>query len=210
MRTWGRFCHGYSIGSPCTSVVGIESRCPSEGVRASDTDYTIHAWPTKNTIMSTELCGRCLDQNSRDFILQQIAELESLEVDNATRIEKDKIRIDLQGIMRDNAKFSNYSQLLLQRDRLEEQIEEINQHIRQLKQETTGIDQDSVREIWRKVGESERKVKEIEERIERLQKEIEIKEKQLENLRQEVEILASENQTTLMLSNQVKMARGLK
>lgn len=156
------------------------------------------------------LCGRCLDKNSRNFILQQIAELESLEVDNATRIEKDQIRIDLQGIMRDNAKFSNYSQLLLQRDRLEEEIEEINQHIRQLKQETTGIDQDSVREIWRKVGESERKVKEIEERIERLQKEIEIKEKQLENLRKEVEILASENQTTLMLSNQVKMARGLK
>ncbi|NCR43065.1 MAG: AAA family ATPase [Microcystis aeruginosa SX13-01] len=156
------------------------------------------------------LCGRCLDKNSRNFILQQIAELESLEVDNATRIEKDQIRIDLQGIMRDNAKFSNYSQLLLQRDRLEEKIEEINQHIRQLKQETTGIDQDSVREIWRKVGESERKVKEIEERIERLQKEIEIKEKQLENLRKEVEILASENQTTLMLSNQVKMARGLK
>ncbi|MCA2686282.1 MAG: AAA family ATPase [Microcystis sp. M038S2] len=156
------------------------------------------------------LCGRCLDKNSRNFILQQIAELESLEVDNATRIEKDQIRIDLQGIMRDNAKFSNYSQLLLQRDRLEEKTEEINQHIRQLKQETTGIDQDSVREIWRKVGESERKVKEIEERIERLQKEIEIKEKQLENLRKEVEILASENQTTLMLSNQVKMARGLK
>jgi DNA sulfur modification protein DndD len=156
------------------------------------------------------LCGRCLDKNSRNFILQQIAELESLEVDNATRIEKDQIRIDLQGIMRDNAKFSNYSQLLLQRDRLEEEIEEINQHIRQLKQETTGIDQDSVREIWRKVDESERKVKVIEERVERLQKEIEIKEKQLENLRKEVEILASENQTTLMLSNQVKMARGLK
>ncbi|NCS37849.1 MAG: AAA family ATPase [Microcystis aeruginosa BS13-10] len=156
------------------------------------------------------LCGRCLDKNSRNFILQQIAELESLEVDNATRIEKDQIRIDLQGIMRDNAKFSNYSQLLLQRDRLEEKTEEINQHIRQLKQETTGIDQDSVREIWRKVDESERKVKVIEERIERLQKEIEIKEKQLENLRKEVEILASENQTTLMLSNQVKMARGLK
>ena len=156
------------------------------------------------------LCGRCLDKNSRDFILQQIAELESLEVDNATRIEKDQIRIDLQGIMRDNAKFSNYSQLLLQRDRLEEKTEEINQHIRQLKQETTGIDQDSVREIWRKVGESGKNVEMIQERIERLQKEIEIKEKQLENLRKEVEILASENQTTLMLSNQVKMARGLK
>jgi len=156
------------------------------------------------------LCGRCLDKNSRDFILQQIAELESLEVDNATRIEKDQIRIDLQGIMRDNAKFSNYSQLLLQRDRLEEEIEEINQHIRQLKQETTGIDQDSVREIWRKVGESGKNVEMIQERIERLQKEIEIKEKQLENLRKEVEILASENQTTWMLSNQVKMARGLK
>ncbi|BAG03006.1 AAA family ATPase [Microcystis aeruginosa] len=156
------------------------------------------------------LCGRCLDKNSRDFILQQIAELESLEVDNATRIEKDQIRIDLQGIMRDNAKFSNYSQLLLQRDRLEEEIEEINQHIRQLKQENTGIDQDSVRQIWRKVGESGKNVEMIQERIERLQKEIEIKEKQLENLRKEVEILASENQTTLMLSNQVKMARGLK
>ncbi|MFM2379886.1 MAG: hypothetical protein RLZZ143_2465 [Cyanobacteriota bacterium] len=140
------------------------------------------------------LCGRCLDKNSRDFILQQIAELESLEVDNATRIEKDEIRINLQGIIRDNAKFSNYSQLLLQRDLLEEEMEEINQHIKQLKQETTGINQDSVRDIWPKVYESERKVKEIEERIERLQKEIEIKEKQLEHLRKEVEILASENQ----------------
>ncbi|MFM7352276.1 MAG: AAA family ATPase, partial [Microcystis aeruginosa] len=64
------------------------------------------------------LCGRCLDQNSRDFIFEKIAELESLELDNATRIEKDQLRIDLQGIMRDNTKFSNYSQLLLQRDLL--------------------------------------------------------------------------------------------
>ncbi len=137
-----------------------------------------------NAILDDEscLCCRCLDKNSRNFILQQIAELESLEVDNATRIEKDKIRIDLQGIMRDNAKFSNYSQLLLQRDRLEEEIEEINQHIKQLKQETTGINQESANEIWRTVGEWERKVKESEERIERLQKEIETKEKKLENL----------------------------
>jgi len=156
------------------------------------------------------LCGRCLDQNSRDFILQQIAELESLEVDNATRIEKDQLRIYLQGIIRDNAKFSNYSQLLLQRDRLEEEIEEINQHIKQLKQETTGTNQESANEIWRKVGESGKNVEMIQEKIERLQKEIEIKEKQLEHLRKEVEILASENKTTLMLSNQVKMARGLK
>ncbi|GCL50975.1 hypothetical protein NIES3804_25480 [Microcystis aeruginosa NIES-3804] len=155
------------------------------------------------------LCGRCLDKNSRDFILQQIAELESLEVDNATRIEKDLIRIDLQGIIRDNAKFSNYSQLLLQRDLLEEEIEEINQHIKQLKQETTGINQ-SANEIWLKVGESGKNVERIQEKIERLQKDIEIKEKQLENLRKEVEILASENKTTLMLSNQVKMAIRLK
>jgi DNA sulfur modification protein DndD len=156
------------------------------------------------------LCGRCLDKNSRDFILQQIAELESLEVDKATIIEKEQIRFHLQGIIRDNAKFSNYSQLLLKRDRLEEEIEEINQHIKQLNKETTGINQDSANEIWRKVGESEQKIKRSEERIERLQKEIETQEKQLENLRKEVEILASENQTTLMLSNQVKMARGLK
>lgn len=156
------------------------------------------------------LCGRCLDKNSRDFILQQIAELESLKIDNTSTIAKDDLRRDLQVIIRDNAKFSNYSQLLLQRDRLEEEIEEINQHIKRLKQETTGINQESANETWRKVGESEQKIKMIQERIERLQKEIEIKEKQLENLRKEVEILASENQTTLMLSNQVKMARGLK
>ncbi|MFM7878669.1 MAG: chromosome segregation protein SMC, partial [Microcystis panniformis] len=156
------------------------------------------------------LCGRCLDKNSRDFILEKIAELESLEVDNVTRIEKDQLRIDLQGIIRDNARFSNYSQLLLQRDHLEEESEEINQHIKQLKQETTGINQESANDIWRKVGESGKNVEMIQENIERLQKEIEIKEKQLENLRKEVEILASENQTTSMLSNQVKMARGLK
>ncbi|TRV45511.1 MAG: chromosome segregation protein SMC [Microcystis panniformis Mp_MB_F_20051200_S9] len=156
------------------------------------------------------LCGRCLDKNSRDFIFQQIAELELLNVDNYTSIEKDNLRIDLQGIIRDNAKFSNYSQLLLKRDHLEEEIEEINQHIKQLNKETTGINQESANDIWRKVGESGKKVEMIQEKIERLQKEIEIKEKELENLRREVEILARENQTTLMLSNQVKMARGLK
>lgn len=156
------------------------------------------------------LCGRCLDQNARDFILEQISELELLEMDNASTIAKDDLRRDLQVIMRDNAKFSNYSQLLLQRDRLEEEIEEINQQIKLLKQETTGINQESANETWRKVGESGKNIEMIQERIERLQREIETKEKQLENLRKEVEILASENQTTLMLSNQVKMARGLK
>jgi DNA sulfur modification protein DndD len=158
----------------------------------------------------TCLCGRCLDQNSRDFILQQIAELELSEVSNAAKTEKDNLRIDLQGIIRDNAKFSSYSQLLLQRDRLEDEIEEINQHIKLLKQDTKDINQDSVSKIWRKVGESEQKTKMVQERIEQLQRDIEKQEKQLENLRKEVEVLASENQTTAMLSNQVKMARGLK
>jgi WD40 repeat protein len=38
----------------------------TEGMRASDTDYTIHSWPTKNTIMSTELCGRITRNMSKD------------------------------------------------------------------------------------------------------------------------------------------------
>lgn len=38
----------------------------TEGMRASDTDFTIHAWPTKNTIMSTELCGRITRNMSKD------------------------------------------------------------------------------------------------------------------------------------------------
>jgi DNA sulfur modification protein DndD len=156
------------------------------------------------------LCGRCLDQDARNFILQQIAEIESLGIDKVARIEKDNLRRDLQVIIRDNTQLSNYSQLLLNRDRLEEEIEEINQHTKLLKQETTGINQDSISEIWRKVGESGQKIEMIQERIDRLNWEIEKKEKQVESLRKEVEVLASENKTTLMLSNQVKMARSLK
>jgi WD40 repeat protein len=38
----------------------------TEGVRLTDTDFTIHAWPTKNTIMSTELCGRITRNMSKD------------------------------------------------------------------------------------------------------------------------------------------------
>lgn len=38
----------------------------TEGIRATDTDFTIHAWPTKNTIMSTELCGKITRNMSKE------------------------------------------------------------------------------------------------------------------------------------------------
>jgi DNA sulfur modification protein DndD len=156
----------------------------------------------------TCLCGRCLDQLSRNAIFNQIEGLAGGEILTDEMIEKDRLKGSLQGIL--ERSFPSFHDLLIQRERFEEEREELDRQITHLKQDTAGINRDSASQIWRKVGEWEQKVKAIQEKIDRLNREIDRQEKQSESLRQAIERLASQNQITKTLSEQVILARGLR
>lgn len=154
------------------------------------------------------LCGRCLDRESREYILQQIEGLEELGNLADEMIEKDRLKGSLQGII--DANYPSFDNLLLARDGLEEDMEDLDRQIQHLKQDTAGTSRDEANQIWRKVGEWEQKVKGIQEKIDRLTREIDNNEKQAESLRQSIELLAGQDKITKTLSEQVKLASGLR
>ncbi|MEG3439359.1 AAA family ATPase [Pannus brasiliensis CCIBt3594] len=156
----------------------------------------------------TCLCGRCLDRDSREYILQQIEGLEELGNLADEMIEKDRLKGSLQGIL--DANYPSFDNLLLARDGLEEDMEDLDRQIQHLKQDTAGTSRDEANQIWRKVGEWEQKVKGIQEKIDRLYREIDIREKQAESLRGAIELLAGQDKITKTLSEQVTLARGLR
>jgi DNA sulfur modification protein DndD len=156
----------------------------------------------------TCLCGRCFDTESRNYILQQIEELQSLGNLADEMIAKDNLKGSLQGIL--STSYASFDSLLLKRDELEEEIDDIDRQIKSLKQDTAGTNREEAAEIWKKVGMTEQKVQSIQDKISRLTREIDREEKQAESLRNEVTKLASQNKITETLSKQVTLARGLR
>jgi DNA sulfur modification protein DndD len=154
------------------------------------------------------LCGRCLDETSRNHILQQLEQLENAGQLTQDAIAQDELKIRLSLLLQYHK--PNLDQILLTRDRLSDDLDNLKQEITRLKQDTEGTNQQEADEIWRKVGRSEQKMLETTHKIERLSQEIEQYKNKEKNLRQTIETLAGQDKETATLAKQVKLARGLK
>ncbi|OKH21289.1 chromosome segregation protein SMC [Hydrococcus rivularis NIES-593] len=154
------------------------------------------------------LCGRCMDDQSRDYIRQQLEELKN--VGNLTQeiIEHDELRNQLSGLLQDRP--LDLDGILLKRDRIRDDLDELKQSIANLKQDTNGLKRSEVEETWRRVGAEEKNVEAIGERINRLSREIEQKKQEADRLRREIETLAGRDRETATLVKQVRLAEGLR
>lgn len=157
--------------------------------------------------VDTCVCGRCMDESSRQYIHKELERLESSN--NLTRdaLRQDNLRKQLEVLS--EFQIPNFNELLLSRHRLEDELEEVKQTIYRLKQETQGVDTEEAIDIWKKVSEAERLAGEKKEKIERLQREIEDLRQQEDQLRREIEKIASQDSETKTLGQQLNIANGL-
>ncbi|NER01702.1 MAG: AAA family ATPase [Okeania sp. SIO3C4] len=155
----------------------------------------------------TCVCGRCIDEDSRQFIIKEIKSLESSVSSTQEVIRQDELRNRLETIS--DYKIPNFEDLLLERDCLQDELETIKLDAYRLKRETKGINQEEAQAIWQTVGEAEQITRQKKEQIDRLNKEIEDLKKDEEKQRREIEKLATQDKQTATLAKQAKLARNL-
>lgn len=119
----------------------------------------------------TCVCGNCIREKEYHFISQQLKQIEEAGILTEENSRIESLRIDLNRISK--YKVPDLDLLLLERDRCEDDIEEIKQVIENLKKDAKGVSETEADESWRKVGKQEKAVEETEQTIKRLRNEIE-------------------------------------
>ena len=155
----------------------------------------------------TCVCGNCIGEKESNFISQQLKNIEEAGIITEENSRIESLRIDLNRIS--NRKVEDLDRLLLERDRLEDDVEEIKQVIETLKRETKGESEREADEIWLKVGQQGEFIKQTEQTIQRLRNEIGSLERQQDELRRQREELLNSDRETAMLNKQSQLAKGL-
>ena len=154
------------------------------------------------------VCGRCIDDSAREYLQKELDRLEESTGSLTNEaVHQDNLRNRLVTLL--GFQPPNFQEILLNRNRLEEELEETKQSLYRLKEETKGINDEEAQGIWRKVGQSEEKVKQTKFQIERLNNDREQLKKEEDKLRREREKLAGQDKETATLARQAKLARGL-
>ena len=156
---------------------------------------------------NTCVCGNCIKEQEYEFISQQLRNIEEAGIVTEENSRIESLRIELNRIS--NRKAKDLNQLLLERDRLEDDLEEVKQVVENLKKQTKGDSEKNIEEIWRKIGQQEQSVQETEQTIERLRKEIESLEQRQDELRRQRGELLNSDLETAMLNKQSQLAQGL-
>jgi DNA sulfur modification protein DndD len=153
------------------------------------------------------LCGRPMDEHSREHVQKEILKSNVPESVGIESIRQDRLRIDLENLA--NLKMPDLETLCLERDGLRDEQEEVRQSISRLEEETDNADPDRSQEVWRKVYEAKYIVNEKKGAIERNSQTLERLKKEEEQLRREREKYASRQSENDTLVRQSQLARGL-
>ncbi|NJM89869.1 MAG: AAA family ATPase [Hydrococcus sp. RU_2_2] len=154
------------------------------------------------------LCGRCMDDESRNYIRQTLEELKGSESLSQEIIQQNNIQTQLSRLLSDRN--LDLNEILLKRDRLVDDIDELQQTIDNIKQDTKGFKRSEVEDTWRKLGAEEKNVENTRERINRLNKELDRVKQEEVRLLQEIETLGGQDKETATLVKQMKLAQGLR
>ncbi|PSP32678.1 MAG: chromosome segregation protein SMC [Cyanobacteria bacterium QS_8_48_54] len=160
----------------------------------------------------TCLCGRCIDESVRQHIRERIKQNNKTNFSQDALQKKDlrddkELRDDLVALSRFNP--PNFNQFLSDRDRLDEEIEEVRQAKDRLKKQTEGINEQEAREMLTKVGEAKQQSQQKQSERENLTREIESLRQEEEKLYRETEELLGYGKETATLAQQMKLARSL-
>ena len=154
------------------------------------------------------VCGRCIDNDSYLYIQQQIDSLEQAGQTSKEAIQLQEIYTDLRGLSR--YRTPNLDEIIMQRDRLIEDIAEVKQVINRKQKETEGFNRQEAKEIWEKIGRTKENICTKEKSIERTEKGIKDLQQKEDKLKRKREQLASQDKLTATLNKQLKLAEGLK
>jgi DNA repair exonuclease SbcCD ATPase subunit len=141
-------------------------------------------------------------------IRKSLEELAGLENLSQEIIQQNNIQTQLSKLLRDRT--LDLDEILLKRDRLVDDIDELQQSIDAIKQDTKGFKRSEVEETWRKLGAEEKNVENTRERINRLSKELDQEKQEEVRLLQEIETLGGQDKETATLVKQMKLAQGLR
>ena len=154
------------------------------------------------------VCGRCIDNDSYSYIQQQIDSLEQAGQTSKEAIHLQEIYTDLRGLSRYQT--PKLDEIIMQRDRLTEDIAEVKQVINRKQKETEGFNRQEAKDLWEKIGRTKESIRTQEDRIKRIEKEIDGLQQKEEQLKRKREQLANQDKLTATLNKQLKLAEGLK
>ena len=155
----------------------------------------------------TCVCGRCLDDDARFYLQQEINSLEQNNKASKESLELQEIYSDLQNITK--VKPLELDKLLQKRDVLQDDIDELKQKIKRLHEETQNFNNQETQKIWQQQGKAKEKIRNLKESIERIRKEAEQLQQKAKKFKSQREQLANENKSTATLNKQLILAEGL-
>ena len=153
------------------------------------------------------LCGKCIDEKARQYIQLQLKEIEENSNNlNTESIKKSQLGNKLAALSKTN--FPDIDTLTLQRDQMEEELQEIEQKKARLRKETQGYTAEDI-DFWNKYEDQEDQLEEQKRKGDNLDWEIYNLTKTKENKQNQIEKLASQDKMTKTISQQLELARNL-
>ena len=154
------------------------------------------------------ICGRCLDDDSRQYILTAIQELEKLDSYSIQkRLEQDNLKTELTILTRFEP--PDLNKKWLDMAQLKDNEEGLEQNINRIKGETQGFNQQEGKDIWRKLDAEKDKLRDKNNNIKRLTEQIEILKKEIDRTTTQRQELAKLDKQTKQLTKQIATAKGL-
>ena len=153
------------------------------------------------------VCGRCIDTEVRQYLEKKLEEAENLKHLHQQAVSNQKLYTELSMLFRTPT--PEVKELLLKRDRIEEDLADREQAIEKLKQDTENFNHENVKIIWQKRTQQEMVIEQKRERIERIEKDIETLEEREKQLQKQRKKLASQNKEAIDLSRQSELADRL-
>lgn len=153
------------------------------------------------------VCGRCIDDDARFYLQQEINSLEQNNQASKEAIELQEIYSDLQNLTK--FQLLDLNNLLQRRNIIQEDIDEIAQKIKRIQQETQDFDTQEAKKNWQQQGQAKEKINNLKESIERIRQENQILQQKAKQLKSQREQLANQNKSTATLNKQLILAEKL-
>lgn len=153
------------------------------------------------------LCGRPMDDEAKAHIQKELDRLKVTENVGKESIRQDTLRAEVDSLSRYQR--PDFESLMLRRDRVADELEELKQARDRLRHETGDISVDREKEVWKKVWEAEAAINEKEDAIKRFNEALVRLRQEEDKLRRDRERSASQQEGMAELAEQARIARGL-
>lgn len=153
------------------------------------------------------VCGRCIDTKARQYLKEELEKAKKSQHLYQEALSNQKLYTELSILCR--AEIPDLEILSLERDRIQEDIEETKQIIDKLTKDTDSFDRESIKKIWQRFYQQESIVKQKQKDIKNLEKHIDNLQTKEQDLQRQRKKLAAQNKEADKLSKQIDIAKRL-